>query len=395
MLDNISAAEKFVKARKSNEDFQRKEFKLGILTPLATNRFEKTDFSTPEVIDPRLKTLSAAGMTTSSDLQLINKELGVHHRQFLNTEMGAPKVKLLYTQNPDSRAMKTISRISQNLSKLNNYSKANWSHRDLNKKLLSAPSNISRNYDKSVNKQNNENLTVTHMKNDQRYEDVQSGSPVRREQRLSKLRKDYGFIDRNGTQFKTFSEIDHAATSRMGKTKQNKAQTAVSDSIKFQECNTARVINQDQKINYLLLKETKHKKTDVLGQKTGSPSQKLNLFTSPFKTSYTCNSQSNIIWSDHSKPKNADSRDVSANGRASTIDPLNPDRAVKAVRRIDFEKEGVFKKVNGVSEFNQITHLYNKNPNKDYLEALERKKHFRKAKGMCSEFAKLAHSQPR
>ena len=144
-----------------------------------------------------------------------------------------------------------------------------------------------------------------------------------------------------------------------------------------------------------MLKDAKHRKTDVLGQKTGSPMKKMNIFTSPFKTSYNCNSQSNIIWSDHSKPKKGDSREVSANGRISSIDPLNPERAVKLGKKLDFEKEGVFKKVNGISEFNQITHLYNKNPNQDYIKALERKKHFRKAKGMCSEFAKLAHSQPR
>lgn len=233
MLDNISAAEKIVKARKSNEDFQKKEFKMGILTPMATNRFEKTDFGSPEVLDPRLKTLSAAGMTTSSDLQLINKELGVHHRQFLQTDLGAPKVKLLYTQNPDSKALKTVSRITQNLSKLHEHSQANWSHRDLNKKLLSAPSNISRNYEKAVNKNNNENLTVTHMKGGTRYEGIESGSPVRREQRLAKLRKDYGFVDRNSTQFKTFSEIEKAV--KTGKAGKGKAQTAVSDSIKFQE----------------------------------------------------------------------------------------------------------------------------------------------------------------
>lgn len=208
MLDNISSAEQFVKARKSNEDFRNKEIKLGILTPMVTNRFEKTDFCNPDGIDPRLKTISAAGMTTNSELKLIHKELGVHQRQFLNTELGLPKMKLMYTNDPENKTLKTIQRISQNLSRLNNHSKANWSHRDLNKKLLSAPSNIGRNYDKSINKQNNENLTMNHMKTENRYDDVASGSPVQRGQRLSRLRKDYGFIDRNGTQFKTFSEIE-------------------------------------------------------------------------------------------------------------------------------------------------------------------------------------------
>ena len=59
-------------------------------------RFENADFSNPDLLDPRLKTLSAAGLTTSSDIQLIYKELG-NHRKFTKTEMGRPNLKLLYT----------------------------------------------------------------------------------------------------------------------------------------------------------------------------------------------------------------------------------------------------------------------------------------------------------
>ena len=256
---------------------RNKQNKIGLLTQLETNRFENTDFSNPEVIDPKLKTLSAAGLTTNSDLQLINKQLGVHHRQFLKTEMGGPKVKLLNIQDPNSKGLKTVQKITQNLSKLNNYSKANWSHRDMNKKLLSAPSNVSRNYDKAVNKNNNESLAVNQMKSENRYDGVATGSPVKKDQRLARLRKDYGFVNRNGTHFKTFNELEKSVSP--------KARTAI-DNIQLSESHTARVLNQDQKINYLLLRETKHKKTDTLNQNSKQPPQKLNIFTSPFKTSY-------------------------------------------------------------------------------------------------------------
>lgn len=258
MIDNISVAKRFVQSRKSNEDFQRKENKIGILTPLMTDRFENTDFSNPEVLDPRLKTLSAAGLTTNSDIQLINKELGVHQRQFLKTQLNAPKMKLLHTYDPNNKALKSVQRINQNLSRLNKHSKVNWSNRDLSKKLLSAPSNIGRNYDKAVNKKNNEALIMSQMRKSDDYDDLVSGSPVKRDQRLARLRKDYGFIDRNGTQFKTFTEIE--------KYKNPKVKTAAVNG-KLAECNTVRMMNQDQKINYLFLKEQKHKKTDVLNQK--------------------------------------------------------------------------------------------------------------------------------
>ncbi len=277
MLDNISSAKKYVQSRKSNEDLRRKQHQLGILTPLATNRFEATDFSNPEVLDPRLKTVSAAGLTTSSDLQLINKEMGVHHRQFLRTEMRQPKLKLMHINDPNNKALKSVQKITQNLSKLNNHSKSNWSQRDLTKKLLSAPSNISRNYEKEVNNNNNESLVLNELKSHARYDGIASGSPVKRDQRLARLRKEYGFINRNATQSKTFNNTAQSTSP--------KARTAA-DSIKMIESNTARALNQDQKINYLILKESKHKKTDVLGQKAKNPPQKINIFTTPFKTSY-------------------------------------------------------------------------------------------------------------
>ena len=74
IFDNMSSAEKFVNTRKSNQDYQSKEHKLGILTPMSTTRFLNSDMCNPESIDPRLKTLSAAGLSTNSDLQLIQKE---------------------------------------------------------------------------------------------------------------------------------------------------------------------------------------------------------------------------------------------------------------------------------------------------------------------------------
>jgi len=68
---------------------------------------------------------------------------------------------------------------------------------------------------------------------------------------------------------------------------------------------------------------------------------------------------------------------------------------LKASKKLNLANPIVFKKINGISEFNQMTHAFNANPNKDYVKALNKKKHFRKTKGMCSEFAKLSHSQPR
>mmetsp|Transcript_5137 Transcript_5137/g.4919 ORF Transcript_5137/g.4919 Transcript_5137/m.4919 type:complete len:343 (-) Transcript_5137:363-1391(-) len=277
MLENISAADKFVQSRKSIEDFKRKEAQVGILTPLATNRFEKTDFSNPETLDPRLKTLSAAGLTTSGDLQLINKELGVHHRQFLRTEVGQAKVKLMHTYDPNNKALRSVQKINQSLAKLNNHSKANWSQRDLAKKLLSAPSNISRNYEKEVNTSNNEALIRSQLNAHPIYDEVASGSPMKRDQRLARLRKEYGFIDRNNPQLKTLTDTNKSASPNP---------RTESGNITIMESNTARALNQDQKINYLILKEGKHKKTDILGQKSKNPPQKVNLFTTPFKTDY-------------------------------------------------------------------------------------------------------------
>mmetsp|Transcript_4280 Transcript_4280/g.4026 ORF Transcript_4280/g.4026 Transcript_4280/m.4026 type:complete len:85 (+) Transcript_4280:470-724(+) len=83
------------------------------------------------------------------------------------------------------------------------------------------------------------------------------------------------------------------------------------------------------------------------------------------------------------------------NGRSSTIDPLNPMRALKTQKKLNITNPKVFKKINGISEFHQITHSFNSNANKDYLKALAERKHFRRPKGMCSEFAKLSQSQPR
>ncbi|CAI2367218.1 unnamed protein product [Moneuplotes crassus] len=386
MLENISVADKVVQSRKSNQSLRAKEHKLGVLTPLATNRFVNTDFSNPESIDPRLKTLSAAGLTTSTELQLINKELGIHHRQFLRTEMREPKMKLMHIQDPNNKALKSVQKITQNLTKLNAHSQSNWSQRDLTKKLLSAPSNISRNYEKDVNTSNNETLILNELKPHMRYDDVASGSPVKQDERLSRLRKEYGFIDRNNPQIKTLNDKGKST---------NPKETSKTDNIKILESNTARALNQDQKINYLILKESKHKKTDVLGQKSKKPPQKLNIFMTPFKTTYNCNSQSNIIWSDFSKPKHSETSQISMNGRSSTIDPLNPMRALKTPKKLNITNPKVFKKINGISEFHQITHSFNSNANKDYLKALAERKHFRRPKGMCSEFAKLSQSQPR
>mmetsp|Transcript_16394 Transcript_16394/g.14319 ORF Transcript_16394/g.14319 Transcript_16394/m.14319 type:complete len:87 (+) Transcript_16394:339-599(+) len=86
---------------------------------------------------------------------------------------------------------------------------------------------------------------------------------------------------------------------------------------------------------------------------------------------------------------------MSANGRTSTIDPINPERKLTGSKKLDFGNPKLFRKINGISEFNQITHAFNANVNKDYLKAFEKKRSFGRSKGMCSEFAKLSKSQPR
>ena len=150
------------------------------------------------------------------------------------------------------------------------------------------------------------------------------------------------------------------------------------------------MINQDQKINYLLLRDGKHRKTDTLNQNATTPTLKVNIHNLPFKTSYNAGSESKFIWSDKPAPK-----ETNYNNRSTTYDPTNTQRALGGHKKLDFNDPKLFTKVNGISEFNQITHAFNSNHNKDYINALEQKKHFRKAKGMCSEYAKLAKYQPK
>ena len=107
-----------------------------------------------------------------------------------------------------------------------------------------------------------------------------------RDQRLSRLRKDYGFVNRNGTEYKTFSEMETAV---------NPIQSA--ENPKFLDFAVSKLINQDQRINYLFMKEGKHKPTDTLGQRNKKPMLKQSL-QNPFKTSYNGSSESNIIWSE-------------------------------------------------------------------------------------------------
>ena len=112
----------------------KKEFKLGILTPMATSRFEKTDFSDPGSIDPRLKTLSAAGMQTNPDLMVTTTSMeDLRRKNMTQLDSERPNMKLIYTRDPNNKTFKMIQNITKNLTKLNNNSKANWSHRDLTK----------------------------------------------------------------------------------------------------------------------------------------------------------------------------------------------------------------------------------------------------------------------
>lgn len=119
------------------------------------------------------------------------------------------------------------------------------------------------------------------------------------------MRKDYGFVNRNGTEFKTFSEMETAMNQH----------TQSAENSKFLDFVTAKLINQDQRVNYIFMKEGKHKPTDTLGQRNKKPAFKQS-FQSPFKTSYNCASESNIIWSD--KPI---SKELNFNNPSINYDP--------------------------------------------------------------------------
>lgn len=112
----------------------KKEFKLGILTPMATSRFEKTDFSDPGSIDPRLKTLSAAGMQTNPDLMVTTTSMeDLRRKSMTQVDSERPNMKLVYTRDPNNNTFKIIQNITKNLNKLNSNSQSNWSNRDLTK----------------------------------------------------------------------------------------------------------------------------------------------------------------------------------------------------------------------------------------------------------------------
>ena len=224
--------------------------------------------------------------------------------------------------------------------------------------MLSAPSNVKRNYNQSVNKEFNENLTISHMKTENRFEGVASGSPVKKDQRLSRLRREFGFINRNSQEFKTFSDFEKSAKIKPNPLTGSKLLDWVSTNL----------INQDQKINYMLLKETKHKKTDTLNQKD-KPSPKVNMLHNTFRTSYNCNSESNMIWSDKPHPKGTDFTTPSTNVNSKInywIDPTNTQRVVSGMKKLDDKNPKLFNKVNAISEFYQITHAYNPNQSKEY-----------------------------
>jgi hypothetical protein len=296
---------------------------------------------------------------------LIYKELG-RHRKLSKTEMGRPNLKILYTRDSNNKTFKAIQNISKNLNKLN-VSRTISSQRDLNKKLLSAPSNFIKNYDKQENIKFNEALTLSQFKPDNGFNGIESGSPEKKDQRLTRIRKDYGFIDRNGAEFKTFEEVHKSMNYK----------TIPSDNSKFLEFLTTKLMNQDQRINYALLKEGKHKVTDTLGQKSKKSSLKQMLKNNPFKTVYNTSSESKIIWSDKQTLN-----ELNFNNPSCQHDLLNPDRFMGKHKVLDFSNPKMFVKVNGISEFNQITHPYNSNHNKDYLQIVEKNKHFRKTKGM-------------
>lgn len=116
--------------------------------------------------------------------------------------------------DPENKTVKAIQNITQNLSKLNEHSKSNWSYKDLNKKLLSAPSNFTRNYDNTVTKNYNENMLIAQTAPEQRF-DIISGSPQRPDQRLARLRQRYGFINRNSAELVKLPDADAAKTAKI------------------------------------------------------------------------------------------------------------------------------------------------------------------------------------
>ena len=201
------------------------------------------------------------------------------------------------------------------------------------------------------------------------------GLQKNKDQRLARLRKDYGFMNRNGEEYKTFAD--------MAKSSQPKLKTT--DSTKLLNCPSSKLINQDQRLNYLVLKEGKFKRTDTINQRYIKPRPKNVQRQNPFQTAYTVNSQTKYIWSDKPAPK------VSLyNNSGSKHDILNTERASLDSKSYDHESPKKFRKVNGISEFTQTTHAFNPNPNHDYLKIVQNKNAFKKKKGMCSEFVKLA-----
>jgi hypothetical protein len=170
------------------------------------------------------------------------------------------------------------------------------------------------------------------MKSDKNYDEIASGMPVKKDQRLTRLRKDYGFVDRNGQEYKSFMEMTKSTAPPKMKT---------ADMRRSVEDQTSRWINQDQKINYMVLKEGKFKRTDTINQKYSKPRPKISQRQNPFTAVYSCNSETKFIWSDKPAPK------VSTyNNSGSKYDILNTARPSVDPKRLDFETPKLFRKVN-------------------------------------------------
>lgn len=196
-------------------------------------------------------------------------------------------------------------------------------------------------YHDLVNTEFNENLTIGQMKGNQKFDGIASASPFPRNERLHALRKKHGFVDHNGKEFKTFSEIQ----------KSTKLKGKAAPGSKILNCLTSRIINEDQKLNYLMLKSGKFRKTDTINQKFRKPLPKESLKRNPFQNVYSSVSESKICWSDKKQ-----SKEMNFNNHGSKFDPINTQRHVKGFKNLDYGDNKLFTKVNGISEFNQITH---------------------------------------
>ena len=148
-----------------------------------------------------------------------------------------------------------------------------------------------------------------------------------------------------------------------------------------------RVLNQDQKVNYMLTRESKYKLTDTLNLKSEAAFQKLFQNMKPLKKEYMSNAQSNLIWSER---EHSGKRAINHQSTSYDIFSQAPQKQHNSKPSMG-QPSQVFAKVNGISEYAQATRLTSPNYNKDYQKALGQNEGlFKRGKGMCAEYANRA-----